>query len=140
MVFFNDINVWAVLGAAVFSMVLGMAWYSPKVFGTEWMRLLGMTPADIDEAKKKGMGRTYAMAFVGSIVSAYVLSYFNVLSDALTFAEGAWTGFLVWFGFIAPVMMGGVLWEGRSVKLYAINAGHYLVSYPLIGGLLAMLL
>ena len=37
------INYWAVLVAAVAYMILGAIWYSPILFGSAWMRLIGKT-------------------------------------------------------------------------------------------------
>ena len=44
-----DINLWAVLLAAVSSMIVGSIWYMPAVFGNTWMKLTGT------EMKGKGM-------------------------------------------------------------------------------------
>ena len=53
-----EINLIAVLLAAVAMMAVGFFWYSPKGFGKQWMQLSGITPDKISEAKKKGMGKT----------------------------------------------------------------------------------
>ena len=47
-------------------------------------------------------------------------------------------GFWNWLGFVMPVTLGIVLWEGKSWKLFGINAGYYLVSLPIMGVILAM--
>ncbi|MBI1975649.1 MAG: DUF1761 domain-containing protein [Candidatus Vogelbacteria bacterium] len=137
MILFSDINFWAVLGTAIVMMVVGMVWYSPKVFGIAWMRLAGLTE-ERTEQTKQGMWKMYVSGLVGAIATSFVMAYFVIVSDALMFASGAWVGFLVWLGFNAPVLMGMVTWEGRPIKLYAINTSYYLVTFPLIGGLLAL--
>ena len=48
-------NMWPVIIAAIASMILGMIWYHPKVFGNLWMKLTGVTNKDREEQKKKGM-------------------------------------------------------------------------------------
>ena len=69
------INYLAVLVAAIANMVIGSFWYSPKGFGKQWMALSGITPTNIDAAKAKGMQKTYAIAFVGSLLMSYILSH-----------------------------------------------------------------
>ena len=43
---FTGINPWAVLVAAVATMVIGFLWYSPILFARPWMRLMGCDPDD----------------------------------------------------------------------------------------------
>jgi len=38
---------------------------------------------------------------------------------------GIWS----WIGFVAPAMLGQVLWEQKPFSLYLINAGYWLVSF-----------
>ena len=52
---------------------------------------------------------------------------------------GIKVGIMAWLGFVAPTMLGSVLWENKSWNLYAINAGYYLVSFALMGAVLAIL-
>lgn len=123
-----EISLWPILGAAVANVVLGMVWYHPKVFGAAWMRLANISP-DTAEKVKKQMPVRAVCGFLASIIIAYVLAnlgivlgIFDIIGAVLDLA------FSAWIGFIAPVLLGAVLWEGKSLKLYAINAGFWLVS------------
>jgi hypothetical protein len=135
------INYLAVIIAAVASIVLGFIWYGP-LFGKKWMALMGFTTADMEKAKAKGMGKTYLLMTLGSVVMAYVLNHSLVFASAYLKAEGAnagiMAGFWNWLGFIAPVVMGDQLWGGKPWKLFPITAGYYLVSLCLMGVILAM--
>lgn len=135
------INYWAVLVAAVASMIIGFIWYGP-LFGKQWVALSGMTPEKIEAAKKTGMSKTYALAFVGSLVMAYVLAHALVFASAYLKVEGPQAGltagFWNWLGFIAPVTLGSVLWEGKSWKLWLLNNGHYLLALLAMGAVLAV--
>ena len=133
-----DINYVAVLIAAIVSMAIGSFWYSMKGFGKQWMALSGITPDKINAAKAKGMQKTYAIAFVGSLVMSYVLAHFVDYAGAATIARGAQAGFWSWLGFIAPVALGSVLWEGKPWKLYVLNNAYYLVSLMVMGALLTV--
>ena len=136
-----NINYWAVLGAAVASMVLGFLWYGP-LFGKVWMSLSGLTSADAEAAKAKGMGKTYALSFLGSLVMSYVLAHSLIFASAYLVVEGIsaglMAGFWNWLGFIAPVTLGGVLWEGKSWKLWGLNNAYYIVSLCVMGVILAI--
>lgn len=123
-----EISLWPILGAAVANVVLGMIWYHPKVFGASWMRLANVSP-EAAERTKKQMPVRALFGFLASLVMAYVLAnlgivlgIFDIIGAVLDLA------FSAWIGFVAPVLLGAVLWEGKSMKLYAINAGFWLVS------------
>ena len=134
------INMLLVFLAAVSSMVIGWLWYGP-VFGKPWMKMMGFTQASMDEAKKKGMGKAYGLMFVGSLVMAYTLAHSLVFASTymhvMGYPAGLMSGFWSWFGFVAPVTMGGVLWEGKSWKLWALNNGYYLVTLLAMGCILS---
>jgi hypothetical protein len=135
------INYVAVLAAAVAAMVVGFLWYGP-IFGKMWMKLSGMTEAQMNAAKKKGMGPSYAIMFVGTLVMSYVLAHSLVFASSYLKASGmsagVMAGFWSWLGFIAPVTLGSVLWEGKSWNLWLLNNGHYLVSLSVMGSILAI--
>lgn len=123
----------AVLVATVAAMAVGFLWYSLPVLGTAWMKAVGLKEEDI----KKGPGLGYAGAVVANIVTAYVLGHFINYVDASTVTAGAVTGFWAWLGFVAATMAMNYIFEGRSVKLYAINAGMQLVALIVMGMILA---
>ena len=114
-----DVNYLAILAAAVVSMIIGSLWYGP-LFGKVWMRLSGVTMESIDKAKARSMGKTYLLAFIGSLVTACVLSRF--------ISSGISVVFLLWLGFIAPIYLASVLWEGKPWKLWLLNNAYYLVT------------
>lgn len=115
-----------------------MIWYSPLLFGKQWMRLIGMTKEQLERAKDRGMGKIYLVAFIATLVTSYLLSYFIDIVEAVSFSTGAQTGFWLWLGFIVPVLINSVLWEQKSFKLYVINVLHYLVTLSVMGGILAV--
>src|SRR3989344_4713354 len=104
-----QINLMAVVLAAIASMVLGFVWYGP-LFGKQWMKLSGMTQKDMETAKKKGMEKMHAIAMMGSLVMAYVMTHFIQYVGAMTAELGAQLGFWLWLGFVATVQMSDVLW------------------------------
>jgi len=119
------INLLAVFLAALASMIIGAFWYSQMAFGKSWMKLSGFSEKDMKKSKQKGMAKSYFIAFVGSLLMAYVLAIFVA---NLSLQEAMQTGFWIWLGFIAVASLGTVLWECKSWGLYLINTVYYLVS------------
>lgn len=134
------VNYLAIIVATVASMVVGFLWYGP-VFGKQWMTLMGFTRESMEEAKKKGMGKSYALMALGSLLTVYVLSHVITFGAAYTNTSGVSAGlsgaFWVWLGFAVPLTMSSFLWEGKSFKLWILNAGYYLVSFLVMGSILA---
>ena len=129
-----SLNYLAVLVAAVAAFVLGFLWHGP-VFGKQWIKLMGISQAEVDAAKAKGMGPMCPQlcgAFLQQAVVAAVMAH---LVNALGISDliGAIAlAFLLWLGFIATTLLNGVLWEKRTVNLYLFNITHHLVSLVLI--------
>ena len=133
-----DVNYLAVFAAAVVGMALGALWYSPVLFGKTWMSLTGLSEETLTKAKEKGMAKSYLIGFIGTLIMSYVLAHITSYASATTFLEGSLAGFWIWLGFIAPVALGTVLWEGKPVKLYILNTSYYLVALVLMGAILAV--
>lgn len=127
------VNYMSIIIAAVLSFVVGMLWYSPALFGNRWARLAGV---NMSKAKQKSMGSSMLLAFISTLVLAYVFQY---LLEALSYtgaAMGATLGFWLWFGFLATSLIGGVLWEGKPWGLYVLNSAYWLVNLLVIGAAL----
>ena len=132
------INYLAVLVAAVASVVLGFLWYGP-LFGKTWAQLMGFDKKKMAEAKKKGMPKqTWVLMILGTLVTSYVLAHFVDYLDAVNVAGALQAGFWLWLGFIVPVQLGMVLWEGKPWKLYILNVAYYLVNLSIMATILAL--
>jgi hypothetical protein len=137
------INYLAVLVSAIVMAVLGSLWYGP-LFGKQWITLMDFDPKKVGEVQKAGIGamwKSYATMALGSLVASFVLAHFVIFANAYMGSSGVTggltTGFWTWLGFIAPVTLGTVLWEGKSWKLWTLNTGYYLVGLLIIGALLS---
>ncbi len=123
-----EVSFLPVLFAGVISVVIGFIWYHPKVFGSAWVRLTNLSP----EAVEKGKKRMPLMAFFGlvaSMLAAYVMNYFGIAWGGYDDIGAIELGIWCWIGFVAPTMLGIVLWEQKSFKLYLINALYWLASF-----------
>lgn len=140
------INYLAVLISTVAAVVLGFLWFGP-LFGKAWMKEMGITDEQMQKAKtdpatKKSMMRSYLLVALGALISAYVMAHSLVFASYYLDAAGPSAGFMAafwnWLGFTAPALMGSVLWEGKSWKYWFIVAGYYLVSFGIMGVILAL--
>jgi hypothetical protein len=121
------VNYFAVVVAAIAAFVIGFLWHGP-VFGKQWMKLSNITEADVAAAKNKSMMPQMVAAFVQQLVMAYVLAHFVIVWSVADLLGAATLAFWIWLGFIATVLLNGVLWEKRTVPLYLFNIVYHLVS------------
>lgn len=137
---FMNVNLWSVLVAAIATMVVGFLWYSPMLFARPWMVAMGYDPNDkvkTDEMRKSA-GKSYAISFVASLVSAFVLGKIINITTVNTALYGMKIGFAVWLGFVTTVQLTAKLFGNQSTKLYLINTGYQLVCYLAMGAILAI--
>lgn len=132
-----SINLLAVLVAAVVAQAAGALWYSPVLFGKPWMRIMNFSKEDMEHGKEKGMAKYYAGSFVAMLVTSYVLAHFVQMAGAVTASGGLYLAFWAWLGFTAAVSVSDYLFSGRPQKLFLIQHGYTLVSFLLMGAILA---
>lgn len=138
------VNCWAILVCAIANIALGFAWYGP-LFGKQWVALMGWTKEDMQKGQakmQKDGWKTYLLAFIGSLVMAFVLAHSLIFASTYLgisgISAGLQAGFWSWLGFIAPITLGSVLWEGKSWKLWFLLNSYYLISLLISGSILAM--
>lgn len=128
----------AIVLAAIANMVLGYVWYGP-LFGKKWMKLSGIK---MDTASQKGMGKSYTIMFIGSLVMAWVLAHALIFGNTYLHITGVsgglMAGFFNWLGFVAPITLSSVLWEKKSWSLWMINSGYYLIGLMLMGAVISI--
>jgi hypothetical protein len=135
-----NVSLWSVLVAGISTMVVGFLWYSPMLFARPWMVAMGYDPEDkakIQEMKKSA-GKSYAISFIASLVSAFVLGKILHLTTANTALHGMKIGFAIWLGFVTTVQLTAKLFGNQSTRLYLINTGYQLVCYLAMGAILAV--
>jgi hypothetical protein len=138
-----EINYWAVLVAAVASMVVGSIWYGP-LFGKMWIKGMGWDPQDKAhiEKMKKSAGPAYFQMFVFSLITSWVLAHViwafrTSLPPMGDIASGLQAGFWSWIGFVLPVKYGDKLWNNKAFKYVAVDLGYYLVNLLVAGIVIA---
>jgi hypothetical protein len=160
------INFIAVLIAAIIPMVMGFIWYNPKVFGTAWMAASGMTPEKAKQSNMAVVfGVSFLMSLILSFALQFmVIHQYHVTSlffklpiedvnspeGALyhqvmellggswrTFQHGALHGFIGGLFVALPILCTNALFEGKGFKYIMINAGYWIITMMIMGGLLS---
>jgi hypothetical protein len=157
-------NLLVVALAALIPLIMGFIWYNPKVFGTAWMNLAGLT-----EEKMKGANMplifflSYVFAFLIALAMISIVIHQGHMYSILvktpgfgvpgspvqtmlenfmrdyghnyrTFKHGAFHGVLFSIFFVFPLIATNSLFERKSWKYIFINAGYWLVTIALMGG------
>ena len=122
-----------VLGAAVAGFVVGGVWFAPPVFGTSWLRALAISDQDAARTRGPNIG----LAFVATLMTAYVLGLFVRFAGAATALDGIAIGFLVWLAFAFAMHLPAAYLE-RAPRKFLIDVGHKLVVYLVMGAILAV--
>lgn len=127
------INAWPILVAAVASFAIGALWYSPVLFGKEWMALMKFDAKDCSSENMKGIWKSYIIHFIANLITYIVLGFLVAATVASTSLDASFFAFVAWLGFVAPVGVSEILWSKKPFKLVLINVMCSLVCL-LIGG------
>jgi hypothetical protein len=156
-----EMNFYAILVAALTTLVVGSIWYSPVLFGNAWMKETGLTE---EELKKGSMLKIFGLTFVFSVLLAMILqvlcvhqfgplgmiggpdfidsakpSYAAFMADYgtvfRTFKHGALHGFMSGLFLAFPLIAINGLFERKSWKYIFIHAGYWTVSMTIMGAI-----
>lgn len=154
-----DINFLAIFIAAFSSLVMGFIWYHPKVFGTVWMQVAGISEAQIKSGNMaKILGLSLVLAFllafalqflvihqtgvlgaIGGDPSKALPSYDAFMADYgntfRTFKHGALHGFMGGVLIALPIIGINALFERKSAKYIFIHAGYWIVTLTIMGAI-----
>jgi hypothetical protein len=126
----RQLNLWAILVATVSAFVVGGLWYS-VLFGKAWVKANGFTDVP------KGNAKTFAIAFVLTLVMAFNLAMF--LNDSKTnMSWGATAGFLAGLGWIAMGIGVVAVFERKPLSYVLINGGYMTVALVLMGAIIGL--
>ena len=138
-----EINWLALVAAAILPLVTGFLWYGP-LFGKAWMKESGMTE---EKAKQMNPAKTYGLAVLMAFIIAMFIWPMVFLGGAppddlhgteafLTFKHGALHGSMLGVFVALPILATNALFEQKSFKYVAINAGYWIVTMALMAGVI----
>ncbi|MEZ5463549.1 DUF1761 domain-containing protein [Dokdonella sp.] len=128
-----EFNIWAVIAAAVSAFVIGGLWYSPALFGKVWQREAGISD---EKLKSANMPMIFGLSLVLSLIAAVVFALF--LGPRPPLALGLGAGFAAGLCWVGASFGINYLFEGKSLKLFLVNAGYHTVQFTVIGLILAL--
>jgi hypothetical protein len=131
----------ALLIAAAAAWIFGGIYYG--VLGKAWIAAQGKT---MDALKVESAGKStaaksapFVISFVAEVVMAAVLSGILFHSGMTTVRAGMISGALCWLGFVLTTIVVNNAYAFRSLKLTAIDAGHWLGVLIIIGAIVGWL-
>lgn len=125
-------NYLAILVATISTFLLGGLWYSPVLFQRPWMEEMGLSPEACQD--KGNVGRIMGIAFVLELIMAFNLAAF--IGPKASFSFGLFAGAAAGFGWVALSFGVTYLFERRSFRFFAINAGYHGLAFAIMGGIL----
>ena len=128
-----SVNWLAVIVSAIANMIIGAIWYG--VLAEPWLEGIGKTREWANENQRP---TDYIIALVNSILMAFFLANVMAWAGVSGFGGGLLMGLFMWLGFTGFSFAANHAFEGRSMKLWAVNAGIYLVGLMVMGIILGL--
>src|SRR5271166_3371591 len=120
---FGGVDNWAIVLAAVAGYIVGAFWY--MALAKPWMTAQGFTA---ESMKANQSPLPFILAFVANVVIATALAGVvgHLGVGQVTLKNAVISAFLVWFGFVATTLAANYSFGRRPLKLFLIDAGHWL--------------
>ncbi len=152
--------------AALVPLVIGFLWYGPMLFKNAWMKEVGFTDDSMKSANMGIIfGLSYVFSFlIAFILQTFVIhqwgamsvlagepgfmeetgeahTYFTNFMETYgdrfrTFKHGALHGTMIGFLIGLPILAINAMFERKGAKYIAINAGYWIITLALMGGIL----
>ena len=132
----GSLNYLTIIIGVVINQILGATWY--RAWAKPWMADVGLTMEDMEAMKGTPMQwLPYVVAIVSTLVFTFVLALLIQGLEANNAVEGLLLGLLVAVGAVVTAYATTYSFESRSLRLFLINSGYPIISYAIIGLLLA---
>jgi len=128
----NNINLSAVLAAALSTLLLMRIWYSSAVFGTRRAKEMGIKPNTANAPHSL----VYIGSFFLSLIAAGSLAL--LLQRKPGFFMALHTGILAGICWIATSFGINYLLSNRTFKLFLIDSGFHILQFTLYGIILGL--
>ncbi len=125
----QEINVVAVIAAALAAFVVGGLWYSPLLCGAAWMRANNFTEDQVRSFRKS---RMFGWSIPLLLIMAMNLAIF-LADDQTDWIWGMTAGALAGVGWVATALAVVALFENKTWTYIFINAGYNIVTFTLMG-------
>jgi hypothetical protein len=123
----SEVNVLAVVVAALSSFMLGGLWYSKALFENVWRREAGDVRPEAAGHPAKVFGLSFVYALIAAFVYALLMPAANGVGHALV------QGLLVGAGIVAASFGINYQFAARSTTLWLIDGGYHTAQFALYG-------
>jgi hypothetical protein len=123
-----------VSAVAVFG--IGALWYSPVLFGKQWVAAHGLTDEKI-QSMRASAGRAYAVTFLCQVVMAIAMSILIGRIGVTMVQGGVKLGALIGLGFAATLGLTAHMFSEKPLAAYWIDASYQVVYFIVMGAILA---
>jgi hypothetical protein len=123
----------AIIVATLCYFGLGAVWFT--LFRNAWLEGIGRT---MEQLQMSGVSPAlaYGIALTMTLALALFLSWLIQATGPLTLARGVQVAMILWFCTVFATFATEYAFEGRGVKILAINTGYCLVGMVLMGAVL----
>ena len=129
----NDFALWPVLAGAAAFFAVGALWYG-LIFAKPWQRAAGLSNTQL---RGGNMGVIFALTFAFEMLIAMVLWHLIERTDPADFVVMMMAvGFAI--GVMIPAIGINYLHQRKSLALFLIDAGHFLVGMAAMGGVFVL--
>lgn len=128
----KHLNYLAILVAALANFAIGAIWYTPKVMGSRWMKLNNIVP---DDTKKVNMGKVMGLAFVGTLLTSFGLSF--IVYNA-GWVVGVASGAIVGVCIVTANHLKHNMFLMRPMELTFLDGAHDVLCFIAMGAILSV--
>ena len=128
-----DINLLAVLLAAVAHQALGFLWYG-VLFRKNWFQAMGKSAEEMEV--NQGPDATMAIGALWSLVSALGLALLLTLADAPSVGDGIAAGAVCGIAFATASTFTNGMYEQRKPVLSALFSAYQTVGFAIMGAII----
>jgi uncharacterized membrane protein (DUF485 family) len=129
----QQVNIVAVLVAALSSFLLGGLWYSKLLFGPAWHRLAGNDGRKMAESHP---AKVFGLSYLFAVVAAFVYAW--LMPAAPDAARAATQGLAIGAGVVAASFGINYQFANRATGLWLIDGGYHAVQFLLYGMILGL--
>jgi hypothetical protein len=131
----SNINFLALIVAAIASFGLGAVWYSPVLFSKPWLKAVGLSNEDLGKVNMTMIfGSSFLLIFLMDFGLAVILQ--GHATRDITWRSGFLYGLLLGLFFVATSIGINLLYQRKSFKLWAIDAGYQVLYLGISGAIL----
>jgi len=129
---FAGVSYLAIVIAAVAAWLAGAVWYG--VLAKPWVAAQGKTMEQFKA--EQAAYAPFVIVFVAELVMAWMLAGVLGHLGQVTARGGVISGLFLWLGFVVTTLCANYAFGGRSLKLAAIDAGHWLLVLLVMGAII----